>query len=158
MRIAVVGTGYVGLVAGVCFADSGHAVLCVDVDTEKIARLQKGQTPIYEPGLDELLAKNIAAERLSFSTDLSAAVKASEVVFIAVGTPQADSGDADLRAALGVAAQIADAAERYTGVVNKSPVPVGPAARVAAGPGARASGRSSSSPAAGTAAAAAPRT
>ena len=97
MRIAVVGTGYVGLVAGVCFADSGHAVLCVDVDTEKIARLQKGQTPIYEPGLDELLAKNIAAERLSFSTDLTGAVKASEVVFIAVGTPQADSGDADLR-------------------------------------------------------------
>ncbi len=140
MRIAVVGTGYVGLVAGVCFADSGHAVVCVDVDAEKIARLQKGQTPIYEPGLDELLAKNIAAERLSFSTDLTAAVKASEVVFIAVGTPQADSGDADLRAAMGVAAQVADAAERYTVVVNKSTVPVGTAARMQAEIGARAHG------------------
>src|SRR5260370_34223276 len=108
MRFAVVGTGYVGLVAGVCFADSGHAVVCVDVDAEKIARLQKGQTPIYEPGLDELRAKNIAAERLSFSTDLSAAVQASAAAFIAVGTPQADSGDAAQRAALRLAAQIPD--------------------------------------------------
>src|SRR5437870_5541963 len=118
MRIAVVGTGYVGLVAGVCFADSGHSVVCVDVDEKKIARLQRGETPIYEPGLEELLAKNIAAERLTFSTDLPAAVKQSEVVFIAVGTPQADSGDADLRAAMGVAQQIAETAEHYTVVVN----------------------------------------
>ncbi len=132
MRIAVIGTGYVGLVAGTCFADSGHMVVCVDVDAEKIAQLRQGNTPIYEPGLDELLHRNIAAERLSFSTDPAAAVKASEVVFIAVGTPQADSGDADLRMAMGVAHQIAAAAERYTVVVNKSTVPVGTAARMQA--------------------------
>jgi UDPglucose 6-dehydrogenase len=132
MRIAVVGTGYVGLVAGVCFADSGHAVICVDVDEEKIGRLRKGQSPIYEPGLEELLHRNIAGERLEFSTDLPAAVKASEVIFIAVGTPQGDSGDADLRVAMSVAQQIAQAAERYTVVVNKSTVPVGTAARMQA--------------------------
>jgi UDPglucose 6-dehydrogenase len=132
MRIAVVGTGYVGLVAGTCFAESGHTVICVDVDAEKIAQLRQGKTPIYEPGLDELLRRNIAAERLSFSTDLTAGVKASEVVFIAVGTPQADSGDADLRIAISVAHQVAAAAERYTVLVNKSTVPVGTAARMQA--------------------------
>ena len=132
MRIAVIGTGYVGLVAGTCFADSGHFVSCVDVDEAKIATLKKGKTPIYEPGLDELLQKNLAAERLSFGTDLSAAVKQSEVVFIAVGTPQGEGGDADLRVAMTVAKQIAEAAERYTVVVNKSTVPVGTAARMQA--------------------------
>jgi len=132
MRIAVVGTGYVGLVAGVCFADSGHAVIGVDVDEEKIAGLRQGKSPIYEPGLDELLRKNIAAERISFATDLPAAVRASEVVFIAVGTPQGDDGNADLRAAMGVAHQVAAAAQRYTVVVNKSTVPVGTAARMQA--------------------------
>jgi UDPglucose 6-dehydrogenase len=132
MRIAVVGTGYVGLVAGVCFADSGHAVICVDVDEEKIAALRQGKSPIYEPGLDELLRRNIAAERVSFSTDLAAAVRASEVVFIAVGTPQGDDGNADLRAAMAVALQIAAAAQRFTVVVNKSTVPVGTAARMQA--------------------------
>jgi len=132
MRIAVVGTGYVGLVAGVCFADSGHAVIGVDVDEEKIAGLRQGKSPIYEPGLDELLRRNIAAERISFATDLRAAVRASEVVFIAVGTPQGDDGNADLRAAMGVAHQVATAAQRYTVVVNKSTVPVGTAARMQA--------------------------
>src|SRR4051812_24111246 len=132
MRIAVVGTGYVGLVAGVCFADSGHSVVCVDVDEEKIAQLRKGHSPIYEPGLEELLEKNTAAERLTFSTDLAAAVKQSEVVFIAVGTPQGDDGNADLRVAINVAHQIAAAAERYTVIVNKSTVPVGTAARMQA--------------------------
>jgi UDPglucose 6-dehydrogenase len=132
MRIAVIGTGYVGLVAGTCFAESGHTVVCVDVDAEKIGQLRQGKTPIYEPGLDELLRRNIAAERLSFSTDLTSAVKAGEVVFIAVGTPQGDSGDADLRVAMAVAHQIAAAAERYTVVVNKSTVPVGTAARMQA--------------------------
>ena len=81
MKIAVVGTGYVGLVAGVCFADSGHFVVCVDVDEKKIERLRRGEATIYEPGLEELLAKNTAAERLSFSTDLTEAVKQSEVTF-----------------------------------------------------------------------------
>ncbi|TMA22167.1 MAG: UDP-glucose/GDP-mannose dehydrogenase family protein, partial [Deltaproteobacteria bacterium] len=132
MRIAVVGTGYVGLVAGVCFADSGHAVVCVDVDEEKIRQLRQGHSPIYEPGLEELLEKNVAAERISFSTDLSAAVKVSEVVFIAVGTPQGDDGNADLRAAMGVAHQVADVARHYTVIVNKSTVPVGTAARMQA--------------------------
>src|SRR3954470_22904032 len=111
MRIAVVGTGYVGLVAGVCFADSGHSVVCIDVDEEKIAGLRRGKSPIYEPGLDEMLRKNIAAERLEFATALAEAVRVSEVVFIAVGTPQGDDGNADLRAAMGVAHQVADAAE-----------------------------------------------
>jgi UDPglucose 6-dehydrogenase len=132
MRIAVVGTGYVGLVAGVCFADSGHSVVCVDVDEEKIRQLRQGKSPIYEPGLEELLEKNLAAERLRFSTDLASAVKASDVVFIAVGTPQGDDGNADLRVAISVAHQIADAAERYTVIVNKSTVPVGTAARMQA--------------------------
>jgi UDPglucose 6-dehydrogenase len=132
MRIAVVGTGYVGLVAGVCFADSGHDVICVDVDQEKIERLRKGESPIYEPGLEELLHRNTAGERLTFSTDLPAAVRASGVVFIAVGTPQGDSGDADLRVAISVATEIALAAERYTVIVNKSTVPVGTAARMQA--------------------------
>jgi UDPglucose 6-dehydrogenase len=138
MRIAVVGTGYVGLVAGVCFADSGHEVVCVDVDEEKIKALRQGRSPIYEPGLEELLEKNIAAERLSFTTGLAQAVGASEVVFIAVGTPERDDGSADLRAAMSVATQIADLADRYTVVVNKSTVPVGTAARMQAEIAARA--------------------
>src|SRR5207253_447752 len=132
MRIVVVGTGYVGLVAGVCFADSGHTVVCVDVDEKKIASLRQGETPFYEPGLEELLHKNVAAERISFSTTLADAVRASDVVFIAVGTPQRDDGDADLRAAMSVAHQIASSAERYLVVVNKSTVPVGTAARMQA--------------------------
>jgi len=138
MRIAVVGTGYVGLVAGVCFADSGHTVACVDVDEAKIKALRQGRSPIYEPGLEELLEKNLAAERISFSTDLKEAVSASDVVFIAVGTPERDDGSADLRAVMSVAHQIADVAERFTVVVNKSTVPVGTAARMQAEIAARA--------------------
>ena len=132
MRIAVVGTGYVGLVAGTCFAETGHVVTCVDVDDAKVQTLRRGETPIYEPGLAELLTRNLKAERISFSTDLPAAVRGAEVVFIAVGTPQGDDGNADLRAAMRVAHQIADAAERYTVIVNKSTVPVGTAARMQA--------------------------
>ncbi len=132
MRIAVVGTGYVGLVAGVCFADSGHAVACVDVDEAKIKALSQGRSPIYEPGLEELLEKNLAAERIAFTTELKEAVRASDVVFIAVGTPERDDGSADLRAAMSVVHQIAEVAERYTVVVNKSTVPVGTAARMQA--------------------------
>src|SRR5437879_7201998 len=132
MRIAVVGTGYVGLVAGTCFAETGHLVTCVDVDEAKVATLRRGETPIYEPGLEELLARNIAAERISFTTDLPGSVRGAEVVFIAVGTPQGDDGNADLRVAMNVAHQIADAAERYTVIVNKSTVPVGTAARMQA--------------------------
>src|ERR1700730_4211728 len=132
MHICVVGTGYVGLVAGTCFADSGHSVTCVDVDADKVARLRKGQTPIYEPGLHELLDRNLKAERLAFTTELSAAVKQSQVVFIAVGTPQGEDGNADLRVAMKVAHEIAAQVERYTVVVNKSTVPVGTASRMQA--------------------------
>jgi UDPglucose 6-dehydrogenase len=132
MRIAVVGTGYVGLVAGVCFADSGHTVACVDIDEAKIKALNQGRSPIYEPGLEELLEKNLAAERITFTTELNEAVRGSDVVFIAVGTPERDDGSADLRAAMSVAHQIAEVAERYTVVVNKSTVPVGTAARMQA--------------------------
>ena len=132
MRIAVVGTGYVGLVAGTCFAETGHFVTCVDVDGTKVQALRSGRTPIYEPGLEELLERNIKAERLSFTTDLPSAVRGAEVVFIAVGTPQGDDGNADLRAAMKVAHDIAAAAERYTVIVNKSTVPVGTAARMQA--------------------------
>src|SRR5437868_7610399 len=132
MRIAVVGTGYVGLVAGTCFAETGHFVTCVDVDEAKVQALRSGRTPIYEPGLEELLERNIKAERLSFTTDLASAVRGAEVVFIAVGTPQGDDGNADLRAAMKVAHDIAAAAERYTVIVNKSTVPVGTAARMQA--------------------------
>src|SRR5882724_1584306 len=138
MRIAVVGTGYVGLVAGVCFADSGHTVACVDVDEAKIKALRQGRSPIYEPGLEELLEKNLAAERIAFTTDLKEAVRASDVVFIAVGTPERDDGSADLRAVMSVAHQIAEVAERFTVVVNKSTVPVGTAARMQAEIAARA--------------------
>jgi UDPglucose 6-dehydrogenase len=138
MRIAVVGTGYVGLVAGVCFADSGHTVACVDIDEAKIKALSQGRSPIYEPGLEELLEKNLAAERIAFTTELKEAVRGSDVVFIAVGTPERDDGSADLRAAMSVAHQIAEAAERYTVVVNKSTVPVGTAARMQAEIAARA--------------------
>jgi UDPglucose 6-dehydrogenase len=138
MRIAVVGTGYVGLVAGVCFADSGHTVACVDVDEAKIQALSQGRSPIYEPGLEELLEKNLAAERITFTTELKEAVHASDVVFIAVGTPERDDGSADLRAVMSVAHQIAQVAERYTVVVNKSTVPVGTAARMQAEIAARA--------------------
>jgi UDPglucose 6-dehydrogenase len=132
VNIAVAGTGYVGLVAGTCFAETGHNVVCIDVDAEKVEVLRKGQTPIYEPGLAELLERNIKQGRLSFTTELAPAVKAAEVVFIAVGTPEANDGNADMRAVMTCAHQIAAAVERYTVVVNKSTVPVGTAARVQA--------------------------
>jgi len=132
MRIAVVGTGYVGLVAGTCFAESGHLVHGVDVDERKIAVLREGRSTIYEPGLEELLQKNLAARRLQFGADLAAAVGGSELVFIAVGTPQGESGDADLHYVLTAAEQIGKAIRKYTIIVNKSTVPVGTADEVRA--------------------------
>src|SRR3954451_22897626 len=98
MQLAVVGTGYVGLVAGAGFADFGNDVACVDVDEGRIARLQRGEVPIYEPGLDALIANNAKAGRIKFSTDVAGAIRAAEVVFIAVGTPPAEDGSADLSA------------------------------------------------------------
>jgi UDPglucose 6-dehydrogenase len=130
MKIAVIGSGYVGLVAGTCFADSGNDVVCVDIDAKKVAKLQAGEVPIYEPGLEELITKNVKDKRLTFSTDLTAAVGASKVVFIAVGTPEGETGDADLQYVLTAARQIGAAMTQYTVVVDKSTVPVGTADRV----------------------------
>jgi UDPglucose 6-dehydrogenase len=130
MKLTIVGSGYVGLVAGTCFADSGNDVICVDVDAAKIRALNGGKIPIYEPGLEELVHKNVREKRLSFSTDLAAAVGQSEVVFIAVGTPEGESGDADLQYVLSAAEQIGRALKGYTIIVDKSTVPVGTADRV----------------------------
>src|SRR5881392_2273876 len=125
MNICVVGTGYVGLVTGAVFADLGNDVICVDTDTEKITALQAGRMPIYEPGLEEMVARNTADGRLSFTMDIADAVRRSEIVFIAVGTPSKPDGETDLSAVEAVARGIGRAMERYTVIVNKSTVPVG---------------------------------
>jgi UDPglucose 6-dehydrogenase len=126
MRIAMIGTGYVGLVSGVCFSDFGHDVICVDKNTDKIAQLENGQVPIYEPGLDLLMQKNVEAGRLTFTTDLAAAVNGADAVFIAVGTPtRRGDGHADLTYVMAAAEEIAEAISEYTVVVTKSTVPVG---------------------------------
>jgi UDPglucose 6-dehydrogenase len=130
MQIAVIGSGYVGLVLGACLAENGNTVICVDKDETKIGTLRAGRMPIYEPGLEELVRRNNHEERLSFSTDLPSAVRASEIVFIAVGTPQGDDGAADLQHVLSVASDVGRAIEKYTLVVDKSTVPVGTATRV----------------------------
>ena len=130
MNIAVVGTGYVGLVSGSCFAETGATVTCVDVDAEKIERLQRGEIPIYEPGLDELVKKNVAAGRLSFTTDLASVLDDVEIVFSAVGTPPDEDGSADLKYVLQVARTIGQHMSHYMVVVTKSTVPVGTAAKV----------------------------
>ena len=132
MRIAMIGTGYVGLVSGVCFSDFGHDVTCVDLDAGKIARLEAGEVPIYEPGLDMLMARNVEAGRLHFTTDLASAVARADAVFIAVGTPtRRGDGHADLTYVEAAARDIAKALSGYTVVVTKSTVPVGTNARVA---------------------------
>ncbi len=126
MRIAMIGTGYVGLVSGVCFSDFGHDVICVDKAEAKIEMLRAGDVPIYEPGLDVLMAKNVAAGRLSFTTDLAAAVDGADAVFIAVGTPtRRGDGHADLTYVMAAAEEIAQAVTGYTVIVTKSTVPVG---------------------------------
>ena len=125
MNICVVGTGYVGLVTGAVFADLGNDVVCVDRIREKIEALRAGRMPIYEPGLEEMVSRNVTDGRLSFTTDLSAAVRASDVIFIAVGTPPKEDGETDLSQVEGVAAEIGRVMERYKVVVNKSTVPVG---------------------------------
>lgn len=131
MRLAMIGTGYVGLVSGACFAEFGCEVTCVDKDESKISRLLKGDMPIYEPGLEALVSRNAEAGRLSFTTDLAAAVGQADVVFIAVGTPtRRGDGHADLTYVYEAAEEIADALKGYTVVVDKSTVPVGTAAEV----------------------------
>ncbi len=130
MNIAVVGTGYVGLVSGTCFAETGVNVTCVDVDAKKIERLQNGEIPIYEPGLDQLVMKNVKAGRLKFSTDLASILNDQEIVFSAVGTPPDEDGSADLKYVLQVAKTIGENLNHYVVVVTKSTVPVGTARKV----------------------------
>lgn len=142
MKIAMIGTGYVGLVSGVCFSDFGHEVICVDKNAGKIAQLQKGEVPIFEPGLAALLAKNMAAGRLSFSTDLAAAVAGAEAIFIAVGTPtRRGDGHADLTYVMAAAEEIGAALKGYAVIVTKSTVPVGTNRKVAAAVAAKARGQ-----------------
>ena len=132
MNVAVVGTGYVGLVVGACLAETGHDVLCADVVAEKIQRLKRGELPIFEPGLDPLVKENLAAGRLAFTTDVEEAVRASDVIFVAVGTPPGEDGSADLQHVLEVAETIGKAMDGERIVITKSTVPVGTAARVRA--------------------------
>jgi len=130
MNIAVIGTGYVGLVAGSCLAESGNDVWCVDNDAAKVENLKNGVIPIYEPGLPEIVQRNIREERLTFTTDLEAAVKKSFVIFVAVGTPPQPNGAADLTAVFNVAAAIGRAMDRYKVIVVKSTVPVGTSEKI----------------------------
>jgi UDPglucose 6-dehydrogenase len=130
MKIAVVGSGYVGLVAGACLAENGNEVICVDKDPAKVRLLQRGKIPIYEPGLDELVRRNKAERRLTFTTALERGVRNSQIIFIAVGTPTGEDGSADLQHVLAVARDTAKAMNGYKVIVNKSTVPVGTAAKV----------------------------
>jgi len=130
MKLAVVGTGYVGLVAGTCLAEMGNNVICIDNNPDKIEQLRKGIVPIYEPGLEELIKANVAEERLSFTTDLDFAVRNSTICFIAVGTPQREDGSCDLTYVFGAAKEIAKSMDGYRVIVNKSTVPIGTADKV----------------------------
>ncbi len=130
MNIAIVGTGYVGLVSGTCFAETGVNVTCIDVDAQKIERLQNGVIPIYEPGLEEMVQKNVKAGRLKFNTDLAAVLNEQDIVFSAVGTPPDEDGSADLKYVLQVARTIGQNMNKYLVVVTKSTVPVGTARKV----------------------------
>ncbi|HDL18977.1 MAG TPA: UDP-glucose/GDP-mannose dehydrogenase family protein, partial [Bacteroidetes bacterium] len=132
MKITVVGTGYVGLVTGTCFAETGMDVTCVDIDKEKIDKLNNGIIPIYEPGLNRLMERNVEKKRIHFTTDISTSLKDCEVVFIAVGTPPDEDGSADLQYVLNVAKNIGEYMEDYLVVVTKSTVPVGTAKKVKA--------------------------
>jgi UDPglucose 6-dehydrogenase len=130
MKVAIVGSGYVGLVTGTCLSEIGHSVICIDNNESKIVQLKRGKIPIYEPGLDEMVKKNMAAGRLTFSSNLKEAVKASDIVFIAVGTPPREDGSADLSYVENVARQIAESMDSYKVIVEKSTVPVETGERV----------------------------
>jgi UDPglucose 6-dehydrogenase len=132
MNIAVVGTGYVGLVSGTCFAETGNNVICIDIDPKKIDTLKNGETPIYEPGLEALLKRNIKEGRLHFTTQLAEGIKEAQFIFLALPTPPGDDGAADLKYVLGVAEQLSELISDYKVIINKSTVPVGTAEKVAA--------------------------
>ena len=130
MKIAVIGTGYVGLVTGTCFAGSGNNVICVDIDEDKVRSLQRGRVPFFEPGLDDMVRSNIDEGRLSFTTDIALAIRESLLVFIAVGTPQTENGEADISSVLEVARSIGENLDGYKIVITKSTVPVGTTEKV----------------------------
>jgi UDPglucose 6-dehydrogenase len=132
MKIAVVGTGYVGLVTGTCFAETGNTVTCVDIDKEKVAKLNAGQMPIYEPGLDALFERNVNQSRLHFTTSLIEGIKGAKIIFLALPTPPGEDGSADLQYVLKVADDLGPLLEDYTIIVDKSTVPVGTADKVRA--------------------------
>lgn len=129
-KIAVVGTGYVGLVTGTCFAETGNQVICVDIDSNKVDRMRNGEVPIYEPHLDVLFERNIRANRLSFTTNLEEGIKDAEIIFLALPTPPGEDGSADLRYILGVADELGKLLKEYKVIVDKSTVPVGTAEKV----------------------------
>src|SRR5205823_1590509 len=130
MKIAVIGSGYVGLVAGACLAENGNDVICIDKDTAKVRMLQRGRIPIYEPGLEEMVRRNRSEKRLTFTTNHSPCVRSSKIKFFAVGTPAGEDGSADLRHVLDVAREIGHAMNGYRVIVDKSTVAVGTAEKV----------------------------
>ena len=130
MKIAVVGTGYVGLVTGTCFAETGNDVTCVDIDQQKVDKLRAGEITIYEPGLDEIFLRNLKEERLKFTTSLKEGIKGAKIIFLALPTPPGENGSADLKYILGVADDLGKIMQDYAVVVDKSTVPVGTADKV----------------------------
>src|SRR3982750_1372001 len=130
MKIAVIGTGYVGLVTGTCFAETGNEVCCVDIDKSKIDKLKNGQITIYEPGLEKLFLRNLKEDRLHFTTDLAAGIKDAAIIFLALPTPPGEDGSADLKYILGVANDLGKILTDYKVIVDKSTVPVGTAEKV----------------------------
>src|SRR5688500_1405335 len=125
MKIAVVGTGYVGLVTGTCFAETGNQVTCVDIDVNKVNKLKDGQITIYEPGLEKLFLRNLKEGRLRFTTDLAEGIEGSAIIFLALPTPPGEDGSADLKYVLGVAGELGKILEDYKVIIDKSTVPVG---------------------------------
>ena len=130
MKIAVVGTGYVGLVTGTCFAETGNNVTCVDIDTNKVNKLKNGEVTIYEPGLEKLFIRNLKEDRLHFTTDLAAGMKDAAIIFLALPTPPGENGSADLKYVLGVAEDLGKLLTEYKVIIDKSTVPVGTAEKV----------------------------
>src|SRR4051812_25324733 len=130
MKIAVIGTGYVGLVTGTCFAETGNEVCCVDIDKSKVEKLTNGQITIYEPGLEKLFLRNLKEDRLHFTTDLATGIEGATIIFLALPTPPGEDGSADLKYVLGVSEEIGKILSDYKVIVDKSTVPVGTAEKV----------------------------